>query len=87
MGISVAAWSERLLMGREDADPPLIGEGGLTFESLYVPAKRAGEKFELLDYVDPYAKKQIDERTYDRLVGLAEHVDKHVHTYLVFDGD
>jgi hypothetical protein len=54
MGISVSAWSEALLMGWKEAEPLVIGEGGLSFESLYVPAKRAGEEFELLDYVDPY---------------------------------
>jgi hypothetical protein len=110
MGIEVQVWSEALLMGWKDAEPPVTGEGGLTFETLYGPAKRAGEKFELLDWVDfygetvfnqiqirtvldelrrlkPYARTPIDERTYDRLIGLAELVENNVHTYLVFIGD
>jgi hypothetical protein len=40
MGIEVHVWSEALLMGWKDAEPPEIGEGGLTFETLYGPAKR-----------------------------------------------
>jgi hypothetical protein len=110
MGIEVQVWSEALLMGWKDAEPPEIGEGGRTFETLYGPAKRAGEEFELLDYVDPYgetvfnqtqietvledirrlrpyARTPIDERTYSRLVDLAEKVKREVHTYLVFIGD
>lgn len=110
MGIEVQVWSERRLMGWKNADPPEIGEGGLTFESLYGPAVRGGEHFELLRYVDPYgktvfnrlqidtvldefrrlkpyARKPIDERTYDRLIHLAELVKREVHTYLVFIGD
>jgi len=110
MGIEVQVWSEALLMGWKDAEPPEIGEGGGTFETLYGPAKRAGEEFELLDYVDPYgetvfnqvqirtvldelrrlrpyARSPIDERTYNRLIGLAEMVKREVHTYLVFIGD
>jgi len=43
-------------MGWKDAEPPEVGEGGLTFETLYNPAKSAGEEFELLDYVDPYGE-------------------------------
>ena len=96
--------------GVEGRRPPEIGEGGLTFETLYNPAKRAGEEFELLDYVDPYgenvfnqtqiemvledirrlrpyARTPIDERTYSRLIGLAEKVNREMHTYLVFIGD
>lgn len=42
MGIEVQVWSERRLMGWKNADLPEIGEGGLTFETLYGPAVRAG---------------------------------------------
>jgi hypothetical protein len=110
MGTEVQVWSESRLMGWKNADPPEIGEGGLTFETLYGPAVRAGEHFELLRYVDPYgetvfnrlqidtvldefrrlkpyARKPVDERTYDRLIHLAELVKSEVHTYLVFIGD
>jgi hypothetical protein len=33
MGIEVQVWSEAFLMGWKDAEPPEVGEGGLTFET------------------------------------------------------
>jgi hypothetical protein len=47
MGIEVQVWDESRLMGWKNSDPPEIGEGGLTFETLFGPAVRAGEHFDL----------------------------------------
>jgi hypothetical protein len=46
----------KALDGWKNADLPEIGGGGLTFETLYGPAVRAREHFELLRYVDPYGE-------------------------------